>query len=294
MGLYSMKPMLAAARAGGYGIGAFNIVDYLSAKAVIRAAEEIDAPVILQTSVKTVKFWGHQAIVSWVRDLAEDSPVPVALHLDHCKDVDFIRQCVESGWTSVMIDASSFPYEQNLALTREVVSIAEPAGVGVEAELGEIGGVEDDLVVDEADAHLADPEKAIAFCNEFDLAVFAPAIGTAHGVYKGEPKIAFDRLETISRGTKTPLALHGGTGLSDGVFCRCISLGCAKVNISTELKRVFIDSFVKYHQEHNEYEPLKPLGAQMEMVRERMKAHMILFGGGGRGSADQASYGKYE
>lgn len=293
MPLISMKPMLAAARENGYAVGAFNIVDYLSTKAVIEAAEELDAPLIIQTSVKTVKFWGHSAIVSWLKELAEDSPVPVALHLDHCKDIDFIQQCIDAGWTSVMIDASSFPFEENLALTTEVVKRASLKNVGVEAELGEIGGVEEDIIVDEADAHLADPDKAIRFCRQVPLAVFAPAIGTAHGVYKGEPKVAFDRLEKIYYGTPTPLALHGGTGLSDDVFKRCISLGCAKVNISTQLKRTFIDSFVNYHNEKQEYEPLKPLGAQYELIKSEMSEHIIRFGGEGRAAKDSPLYSQY-
>ena len=290
MVLVSMKPMLAVAREEGYGVGAFNIIDYLSMKAVVEGAVELDAPVIIQTSVKTVKFWGHGTIVSWAHDIADHVPVPVALHLDHCKEVAFIQQCIDAGWTSVMIDASSLPFEENLALTRDVVNRAQAAGVGVEAELGEIGGVEDDKSVADKDAYLADPEKALRFCREFSLSVFAPAIGTAHGLYKGEPRIAFDRLETISRGTPTPIALHGGTGLSEDVFKRCIALGCAKVNISTQLKHVFIDAFVNFHEAHHDYEPLKPLRAQWDQIKREMKEHMILFGSAGRASRDLPTY----
>ncbi len=284
MGLVNMRPMLAVAKDDGYAVGAFNIIDYLSMKAIVQTAEELDSPVILQTSVKTIKFWGYSTIVSWAKEIAQDSKIPVVLHLDHCKDIDVIQQCINAGWTSVMIDASSKPFDENLMITREVVKRAEAAGVGVEAELGEIGGVEDDIVVDEAEAHLADPEKAIEFCKDLPLAVFAPAIGTAHGVYKGEPKIAFDRIEIIAKETGLPIALHGGTGLSDNTFKKCISLGCAKVNISTQLKHVFIDSFVNYHQENKEYEPLKPLTAQWEQIKKDMGSNMILFGGEGKGA----------
>ncbi|MDP8242530.1 MAG: class II fructose-bisphosphate aldolase [Candidatus Hinthialibacter antarcticus] len=290
MPLISMKPMLAVAREEGYAVGAFNAVDYLSCKAVIQAAEKLNAPVIIQTSVKTVKFWGHSAVVSWMKNLAEHSPIPVALHLDHCKDVGFIQQCIDAGWTSVMIDASSLPYEENLAMTEEVVRRASAKNIGVEAELGEIGGVEEDIIVAEEDAHLADPDKAIAFCEKVSLAVFAPAIGTAHGVYKGKPKIAFDRLEKISSATPTPLALHGGTGLSDEVFKRCISLGCSKVNISTELKHVFIESFVDFHLQNKIFEPLKPLDAQLDAIESAMAAHIVRFGGEGRASKDAVKY----
>ncbi len=286
MGLVSMKPMLADALRKRYAVGAFNMVDYNSALAVVRAAEEISAPVIVQTSVKTVRFWGHATIRSWMEDIAGASPVPVALHLDHCKEVDFCKQCVDAGWTSVMIDASARPFEENLRMTKEVARAAEAAGVSVEAELGEIRGVEEDKVVAEEDAHLADPEKAVAFCAEVDLAAFAPAIGTAHGVYKGEPKLAFDRLEEIARRTGVPIALHGGTGLSDDVFRKCISLGCAKVNISTQLKYAFIDGFIEYHREHKQYEPLKVIGGQFERMKQEMAENMRLFGSAGQAGGE--------
>jgi fructose-bisphosphate aldolase class II/tagatose 1,6-diphosphate aldolase GatY/KbaY len=282
MPLISMKPILAAARRAGYGVGAFNIVDYNSARAVVQSAEQLHAPVIVQTSVKTVKFWGASAIASWLRQLAANSPAPVALHLDHCSKLEVIEPCIAAGWTSVMIDASDRPFEENLALTQRVLEMAAPADVGVEAELGEIGGVEDDKKVSEADAHLVDPEKALVFCR-LPLAVFAPAIGTAHGIYKSAPKIAFDRLEVLFRQTSMPFALHGGTGLSDEVFQRCIKLGCAKVNISTQLKHSFIDSFVDYHLAKKEYEPLKPLGAQFERMKQEVIENIKKFGGDGRG-----------
>ena len=288
MPLVSMKPMLAAARRAGYGIGAFNIVDYNSARAVVRAAEQLSAQVIVQTSVKTVKFWGAPAVATWLRQLAGKSPVPVALHLDHCAALEVIEACIAAGWTSVMIDASSKPFEENLALTQKVLKMAEPGGVGVEAELGEIGGVEDDKKVAEEDAHLVDPEKALVFC-QLPLAVFAPAIGTAHGMYKSAPKIAFDRLEMLFRRTSMPFALHGGTGLSEEVFQRCIKLGCAKVNISTQLKHSFIDAFVEYHLAKKEYEPLKPLGAQFEQMINDVIENIRKFGGEAR-AEDYRSY----
>ena len=289
MGLVSMKPMLASARRCGYAVGAFNTVDYASTKAVIRAAEELEAPVIVQLSVKTITHWGYDAIAAWMKELAPDAPVPVALHVDHCKDVEVIRNCIEAGWTSVMVDASALPFEENLAVSRGVVEMAGPAGVGVEAELGEIGGVEDDLSVEDEDAHLADPRKALAFCEQLDLAAFAPAIGTAHGVYKGEPKIAFDRLEEICRHTDTPLALHGGTGLPDDIIQRCIGLGCAKINISTQLKHAFVDAFTEYTRDNpTDYEPLKIMTAQFDRIKAVAADKIEQFGGAGRGRTEEA------
>jgi tagatose 1,6-diphosphate aldolase GatY/KbaY len=275
----NMKAMLAAASEGGYAVGAFNILDYNSTKAVVRAAEDVKAPVIIQTSAKTVIFWGCSAIISWVKELIKQTNVPVALHLDHCKDLQLIADCIEAGWSSVMIDASSKPFEENLALSRQVVTMARPKNITVEAELGAIVGVEDDIHVKEQDSHLADPQQAVRFCEEVEPDCFAPAIGTAHGVYKGKPKIAYDRLEEIAAKTDVPLALHGGTGLADEVFRKCISLGCAKVNISTQLKYAFIDGFVAYHNEHNtEYNPLKVIDAQFDELKKGIIEKINLFG----------------
>ena len=284
MPLVSINPVLAAAAKEGYAVGAFNPVDYASMKAIVRAAEEEDAPVIVQASAKTVRYYGHEALAMWMRELAENSTIPAVLHLDHGKELEMIRRCIETGWTSVMVDASHLPFEQNLAMSREVVEMATAAGVGVEAELGEIGGVEEDISVAEEDAHLADPDKAEIFCRELELGVFAPAIGTAHGFYKGTPKVAFDLIEEIYRRTATPLALHGGTGLSDEIIQRCIRSGCAKVNISTNLKHAFVDGFSDYHDANpDDYEPLKVLGAQFEFMKQLLRKKIRQFGGSGRG-----------
>jgi len=283
MPLENMNAMLSEARKGRYAVGAFNMLDYNSTKAVIEAAEHLKAPVIIQTSAKTVIFWGSAAIISWVRQLVKTSTVPVALHLDHCKDLQLIAECIDAGWSSVMIDASSKPFEENLALSRQVVEMARPRQVTVEAELGAIVGVEDDIHIKEQDAHLADPEQAIRFCEQVQPDCFAPAIGTAHGIYKGEPKIAYDRLEEIAGKTSIPLALHGGTGLADAVFKKCIALGCAKVNISTQLKYAFIDGFVAYHNSHNtQYDPLKVIGAQFDALKAGIIGNINLFGSTGK------------
>ena len=184
-----------------------------------------------------------------------------------------------------MIDWSDKPFDTNLATTRQVVEAAAAANVGVEAEIGQILGVEDDMVVSEEESHLTDPGEAEIFCRELDLAAFAAAIGTAHGYYKGEPNVAFGLIEEINRRTNTPMALHGGTGLSDEVIQKCIKLGCAKINISTNLKHVFIDSFVDYHREKpTDYEPLRVLGAQFAALKDLFKSKIAQFGGSNRGS----------
>jgi len=283
MPLINMKSMLKKASEQKYAVGAFNILDYNSTKAVIVAAEQLNAPVIIQTSAKTVIYWGAAAIMDWVKELAGPSKVPVALHLDHCKDLRLIQECIDAGWTSVMIDASSKPFEENLALSKQVIEMARPKDITVEIELGAIVGVEDDIHVKEQDAHLADVDQAIEMCETVEPDCFAPAIGTAHGVYKGTPKIAYDLLEDITSKTDIPIALHGGTGLSDEVFKKCISLGCAKVNISTQLKYAFIDGFVDYYNNNNtEYNPLKVIDAQFEQLKAAVLENIELFGSSGK------------
>lgn len=278
-----MTNMLAKARKEGYAVGAFNVLDYISMKAAIEGSSELDSPIIIQTSEKTVRFWGYKTIVGWIKELSNKTKIPVALHLDHCKDLEVIQNCIDEGWTSVMIDASSKPFEENVELSSRVVEMAHPFGISVEAELGEIGGVEDDIIVDEEDAHLASPEKASIFLKHVKVDCFAPAIGTAHGVYKGEPKIAFDRLEEISLLTETPLALHGGTGLSEDVFKRCISLGCAKINISTQLKYAFIDGFINYYKtKPEEYNPLPVMQSQYDLLFQSVQDNIVLFGSSGK------------
>ena len=194
MPLVNMKPLLRDAMDNGYAVAAFNLVDYGTTKAMVQAAEELNAPVICQTSTKTIQYWSHREIVSWVRTVAEDSPVPVVLHLDHCKDLAMIEACARAGWTSIMIDASHLPFEENLEQSKKVREIAEKYGVGMEAELGQIMGVEDDMHVAEDDSVLTDPEDARRFCDALDLSAFACAVGTAHGFYHGEPKVDFERI----------------------------------------------------------------------------------------------------
>jgi ketose-bisphosphate aldolase len=182
-----------------------------------------------------------------------------------------------------MIDASELPFEQNLALSRQAYDIATAHGIGLEAEIGQILGVEDDMVVSEEESHLTDPAEAERFCTELDLSAFAAAVGTAHGYYKGEPAVAFDLIREINSRTRTPMALHGGTGLDEATIQRCISLGCAKINISTNLKHVFVESFAQYHRDYpDDYEPLRLIQAQYEACKDLFKSKIAEFGGTNR------------
>ncbi|MEQ8968392.1 MAG: class II fructose-bisphosphate aldolase [Azospirillaceae bacterium] len=284
MPLVKMGPMLRRARAGKYGIAAFNIIDYNSARAVVDGAQEADSPIICQVSTKTIRLWGYRPIASWIHGLAASADVPVALHLDHCTDIDVIRRCIDAGWTSVMFDGSALPFEENLARTKEIYDIANDAGVGLEAEIGAIGGTEDDKFVAEDAAILADYDECVAFCRELpDLAVFAPAFGTAHGFYKGEPKIAYDLLERITAATPVPIALHGGTGLSQAQFDRCIDAGCAKVNISTMHKAQFIDGFIGAREANpKQGEPIAFINGQYETMKAGVREMIDAFRSAGR------------
>lgn len=290
MPLVTMKPMLKQAQGAKYGIAAFNMIDYNSARAVVDGAAELDAPIIVQVSVKTIKLWGHQPIADWVKSLASDVDIPVALHLDHCKDLEVIQGCIDAGWTSVMFDGSALPFAENLAETRKAYELATAAGVGLEAEIGAIGGTEDDKFVAEDDAILADVDECLTFCAELpELAVFAPAIGTAHGFYKGTPKIAYERLERITSTIDIPIALHGGTGLSDDQFHRCINAGCSKVNISTMHKRQFIEGFVGLRTaEPDQSEPIPFISAQYDAMKSDVRDMVRIFGSEGK-AAEAAS-----
>ena len=275
----TLHEVLSTAKAEGYAIGAFNCYDYPCMRAVAESAEELAAPAVIQTSVAAVKLWGIETMAGWYTGLAERISVPLVLHLDHCRDLDYLRRCVDGGWTSVMFDGSHLPFEENVALSEEAAAYASSRGVSIEAELGAIGGKEDDIAAG-VDVPLADPDEAEKFCERVALDVFAPAVGTVHGLYKGEPNVDFERLEEIARRTGVPLALHGGTGLSDEIFIRSIELGCAKINIGTQLKRDLIDGFCDYHTLHpQEYNPLTIFEAQLERLKKGIKQKITLFGG---------------
>ena len=283
MSYVNMRQMLAKARQGRYAVGAFNIVDPMTAQGVVRAAEARKAPVIIQTSTKTVELLGPGCLAATVRELAGKAAVPVALHLDHCKDMKLIEACIEAGWSSVMVDASSLPFEENVRMTKAVVEMARPRDITVEGELGAIVGVEDDIFVKEGEGHLADPVQSVEFVKRTGVDVFAPAIGTAHGIYKGEPKIAFDRLGEIAGKVEALIAIHGGTGLSDEVFRKCIGLGGVKVNISTQIKHVFRDSFTGFVGKNaGVYEPVKIMAAVRAETQAVVESFIDKFGSAGK------------
>jgi tagatose 1,6-diphosphate aldolase GatY/KbaY len=265
MSIVNAKEIMVEAAKEGYAVGAFNITDLLQFEAVIDAAIEKKSPVIVQTSVKPSKFLGTDMMVAIYRTLASSAPVPVCLHLDHCTEIEYCKKCADAGYTNIMIDASKQSYEENIRQTKEVVDYSHKAGnISVEGELGTVGGVEDQIKVAEDEAQLANPKQSIEFVERTGVDIFAPAIGTAHGVYKTKnPKIDFERLATIhkmlnSNGIKTPVVVHGGTGLPEDYIKKLLAAGGAKFNVSTELKHTLIDAKFEYISSHrDEYDPGK-------------------------------------
>jgi tagatose 1,6-diphosphate aldolase GatY/KbaY len=265
MSIVNAKEIMIEAAQNHYAVGAFNVTDLLQFEAVIDAAVEKKAPVIVQTSVKPSQFLGTDLLVAIYRNLASTAPVPVCLHLDHCTDIAYCKKCADAGYTNIMIDASKKAYDENIRQTKEVVDYCHKAGnLSVEGELGTVSGVEDQVKVAEDEAQLANPKQSVEFVERTGLDIFAPAIGTAHGVYKTKnPKIDFDRLATINKmingnGIKTPLVVHGGTGLPEDYIKKLLAAGGAKFNVSTELKHTLIDTKFEYISAHrDEYDPGK-------------------------------------
>jgi len=283
MSLVAMRELLIKAKAEKYAVGAFNIVDYATLEAVVDAAEQERSPAIIQTSASsTVKYYGYKALVDMATNAAGKSEMPFALHLDHCKDLEMVFNCIDSGWTSVMYDGSSFAFEVNLENSKKVVEKAHAKGISVEGEIGAVWGVEDDIIVDEHQELLADPDKAAQYAQETGVDAFAPAIGTAHGLYKGEPKLDFERLEEIAGRVKAPIVIHGGTGLSEEVFRKLISYGAAKINISTQLKIGYFDGFNSYIEAGGKTDPVKLIKHIRDTEKEVVKRFIRIFGSSGK------------
>lgn len=265
MSIVNAREIMVEAAKNKYAVGAFNVTDLLQFEAVVDAAIETKSPVIVQTSVKPSQFLGTQMMVNIYRTLAESAPVPICLHLDHCTDIAYCKKCADAGYTNIMIDASKHPFEENIRQTKEVVDYAHSVGnISVEGELGTVGGVEDQIIVAEDEAQLANPQQSVEFVERTGVDIFAPAIGTAHGVYKTKnPKIDIERMATIHKmlngnGIKTPLVVHGGTGLPDDYIVKLIEAGGAKFNVSTELKHTLINAKWEYLNAHREeYDPGK-------------------------------------
>ena len=283
MNLVNPKIFLEQARKGHYALGAFNIYNQETIQAVVEATVEINGPVILQASPSTVKYAGADLLVAMVRTVAKRANVPIVLHLDHASDLKLIEECVYAGFTSVMFDGSRLKWEENIELTQRVVSMAHDHGVAVEAELGRIGSTDGKFQVSAVEANYTDPDDAMNFVEATRVDSLAVAIGTAHGVYNGEPHLDFKRLEAIAREVNIPLVLHGASGVPDAAIITCIDLGISKINIATDLKLALagaLRSVLLAQPEEND--PRRYLAVARTKVKEVAMRKMHLFGTGGR------------
>ena len=275
--LVTTKEMLLKAQKGNYAVGAFNVENMEMVMAVVSAAEELKSPVIMQTTPSTVKYAGLDYYLANVATAAKNAKVPVAMHLDHGSSFSLAMQALRQGYTSIMIDGSHSVFEENIAITKSVVDACKPSNIPVEAELGKVGGKEDDL--DGGDGGYTDPKEALEFVQKTGVNSLAVAIGTAHGVYKGEPKLDLDRLVEIRKIVDVPLVLHGASGLSEEAVKESIKRGICKVNFATELRIAYTDGVKELLEEKPEtIDPKKYGVVGIEKVKELVKNRMMMCG----------------
>ncbi len=303
--LVTNMELLRKAQKGVYAVGAFNIQNLESLMAVVEAAVEEKSPVIVAVTPSAIKYGGLNYLAGLVKTAAEALPIPMSLHLDHGEDVETVKKCLVAGFTSVMIDGSHLPFEENIALTKRVVDLTHQKGVSVEGELGRLTGVEE-KTVEEREAVLTDPREAEEFVMRTGVDALAVSIGTSHGAYKfkGEPQLDFERLKQIRERVEVPLVLHGASsvpqwiiekatkygaelagakGIPEDHIRKAISLGITKINIDTDLRLAFTATVREVlANSPKEFDPRKILGPAKETMKEVVKAKMRLFGSSGK------------
>ncbi|MCG3402754.1 class IIb fructose-bisphosphate aldolase FdaB [Staphylococcus massiliensis] len=280
MPLVSMTDMLIKAKEEGYAVGQYNLNNLEFTQAILKASEEKQAPVILGVSEGAARYMGgFYTVVKMVEGLLHDYniTVPVAIHLDHGSSFEKCKEAIDAGFTSVMIDASHAPFEENIEITKKVVDYAHDRGVSVEAELGTVGGQEDDVVAD--GVIYADPKECQELVERTGIDTLAPALGSVHGPYKGEPNLGFKEMEEIGASTGLPLVLHGGTGIPTHDIQKAISFGTAKINVNTE-NQISSAKAVRETLEKDQdmYDPRKYLGPAREAIIETVKEKIEMFG----------------
>ena len=284
MPLVSMKEMLIKAKAEGYAVGQFNLNNLEFTQAILQAAEAEKSPVILGVSEGAARYMGgFKTIVKMVEGLLEDYKitVPVAIHLDHGSSFDKCKEAIDAGFTSVMIDASHHPFEENIEITTKVVEYAHSKGVSVEAELGTVGGQEDDVIAE--GVIYADPKECEELVKRTGIDCLAPALGSVHGPYKGEPNLGFKEMEEIGKITGLPLVLHGGTGIPLKDIQQSVSLGTAKINVNTENQIASAKAVREtLAAKPDEYDPRKYLGPARDAIKATVIGKMREFGSSGR------------
>ena len=275
--LVSGKELLEKANAGNYAIGAFNFTDMENLQGIIEAAEELNAPVFIQTTQGAIDFAGFEYLADLGLGAAKRAKVPVALHLDHGQKYDYIMKAIRLGWTSIMMDASKYSLEENAKMVNEVIKVAKPLGITVEAEIGIIGGKEDDLEVDK-DIY-TETSDAVKYYDLTGCDSLAIAVGTAHGLYKGEVKIDFNRIKEIKEALNIPLVLHGSSGVPEEMVSRAVSMGINKVNFDTELKVANLKALTKFMDENpGVYDVRKIYRPCREAMKEVVKNKIIACG----------------
>jgi len=284
MPLVSMTEMLEKAKAGKYAVGQFNINNLEYTQAILQAAEEEKSPVILGVSEGAARYMGgFKLVTAMVKALMEEYKitVPVAIHLDHGSSFESCARAIHAGFTSVMIDASHHPFEENIQITSKVVELAHLHGISVEAELGTVGGQEDDVVGE--GIIYADPNECVELVNRTGIDALAPALGSVHGPYHGEPNLGFKEMEEIAKLTGKPLVLHGGTGIPTHDIQKAISLGTAKINVNTENQIASAKTVREVlAKDADLYDPRKYLGPARETIKDTVKGKMKEFGSVGK------------
>ncbi|PAE43544.1 fructose-bisphosphate aldolase [Neobacillus sp. YX16] len=283
MPLVSMKEMLIKAKAEGYAVGQFNLNNLEFTQAILQAAEAEKSPVILGVSEGAARYMsGFKTVVKMVEGLMEDLKVtvPVAIHLDHGSSFEKCKEAIDAGFTSVMIDASHHSFEENVEITSKVVEYAHSKGVSVEAELGTVGGQEDDV---SGSIIYADPAECKELVERTGIDCLAPALGSVHGPYKGEPKLGYKEMEEIGQATGLPLVLHGGTGIPTHDIQKSVSLGTAKINVNTENQIASAKAVREaLAAKPNEYDPRKYMGPAREAIKETVIGKIREFGSAGK------------
>ncbi len=280
MALVSMKEMLLKAKKGKYAVGQFNINNLEWTYTILKKCQELQAPVILGVSEGAVKYMGgYHVVAEMVKAVILDKniTIPVALHLDHGSSFESCKKALDAGFTSVMIDASHHPFEENLKITKEVVDYAKKFNASVEAELGKVGGQEDNVV---AETMYADFDECIKMVKETGIDALAPALGSVHGPYHGEPKLGFKEMKEIGDALPTtPLVLHGGSGIPDEQIKRAISCGTCKINVNTEFQQAWTALVRKTLDENKEvYDPRKVIGPGLKGIEEVVNQKCEVFG----------------
>ena len=282
MPLVTSKELLQDAQRNHYAVGAFNIENMEMVQAVVAAAEELSSPVILQTTPGTLKYASAALYYANVAAAAQAAKVPVVMHLDHGSSFELALRAFRAGYTSIMIDGSQKEFEDNIALTRSVTDACHAGGIPVEAELGKVGGKEDDLVVGEGNGYTV-PEEAAEFIARTGVDSLAVAVGTAHGVYKGIPKLDLPRISRIRELVDVPLVLHGTSGVPDETVRECIARGMCKVNYATDLRIAFTNGVREYLQKNPDaYDPKKYGAVGRDRVREYVMQKILVCGSDGK------------